>query len=97
MAQSLLENITQDEKEQALVFLREKMITDYYAELAIAEEQGLARGRSEGLEQGLERGRNEGLEQGSHNAFIKTARSMKARNFSTEDILEITGLSEGEY
>ncbi len=85
MAQSLLENITQDEKEQALVFLREKMITDYYAELAIVERTG------------LERGRSEGLEQGSHNAFIKTARSLKARNFSTEDILEITGLSEGEY
>ncbi|HOF12662.1 MAG TPA: hypothetical protein PK248_08130, partial [Treponemataceae bacterium] len=55
------------------------------------------KGKREGFDAGLARGRNEGLEQGRAQEKIQTARSLKARNFSTEDILEITGLSEGEY
>src|SRR5690554_604123 len=85
MAETLLSRISQDEIQRIKIMREELAEVDYYSGLRAAEEQGLARGRSEGLEQG------------SHNAFIKTARSLKARNFSTEDILEITGLSEGEY
>ena len=46
---------------------------------------------------GINFARAQGLEQGRAQEKIQTARSLKARNFSTEDILEITGLSEGEY
>ena len=46
---------------------------------------------------GINFARAQGLEQGRAQEKIQTARSLKARNFSTEDILEITGLSEDEY
>jgi len=89
MAETLLSRISQDEIQRIKILREELAEVDYYSGLRAAEEQGLARGRSEGLEQGLEQGRT--LER------MNTARSMKSRNFSTKDILEITGLSEDEY
>ena len=41
MASTLLERISQDEKERAVIFEREKILTDYYAGLASAEQQGI--------------------------------------------------------
>jgi predicted transposase/invertase (TIGR01784 family) len=100
MANDVLCEVTQDDYERAAIFEREKILRDYYAGLANATNKG----KREGFDAGLARGRNEGLEQGLKQGKkllqeekIKTARSLKARNFSTEDILEITGLSEGEY
>jgi len=92
MAETLLSRISQDEIQRIKIMREELAEADYYSGLRAAEEQGLARGRSEGLEQGLEQGKKLLQEE-----KIKTARSLKARNFSTEDILEITGLSEDEY
>jgi predicted transposase/invertase (TIGR01784 family) len=89
MAETLLSRISQDEIQRIKIMREELAEVDYYSGLRAAEEQGLARGRSEGLEQGLE--------QGSHNAFIKTARSMNAEGLSPEQIKRFTGLSEGEY
>jgi predicted transposase/invertase (TIGR01784 family) len=85
MAETLLSRISQDEIQRIKIMREELAEADYYSGLRAAEEQGLARGRSEGLEQGRAQEK------------MNTARSLKARNFSTEDILEITGLSEGEY
>ncbi len=81
MAETLLSRISQDEIQRIKILQEEMAVNDYYSGINFARKQG--------LEQGLEQGRVQ--------EKTKTARSMKARNFSTEDILEITGLSEGEY
>ena len=47
MASALLERISQDEKERAIIFEREKILTDYYAGLASAELKGEKQGRYE--------------------------------------------------
>ena len=88
MANDVLCEVTQDDYERAAIFEREKILRDYYAGLANATNKG----KREGFDAGLEQGKKLLQEE-----KIKTARSLKARNFSTEDILEITGLSEGEY
>jgi predicted transposase/invertase (TIGR01784 family) len=96
MANDVLCEVTQDDYERAAIFEREKILRDYYAGLANATNKG----KREGFDAGLARGRSEGLEQGKkllQEEKMNTARRLKARNFSTEDILEITGLSEGEY
>ena len=63
-------------------------------------EEGRKEGRKEGLEEGrkegLEEGRKEGLEEGRKEERLRSARTMKAKGFSTEDIAEITGLAPEE-
>ena len=41
MAEKLLYEVTQNDYERAAVFEREKILTDYYAGLASAEQQGI--------------------------------------------------------
>ena len=88
MANDVLCEVTQDDYERAAIFEREKILRDYYAGLANATNKGKREGFDAGLEQGKKLLQEEKM---------NTARSLKARNFSTEDILEITGLSEDEY
>lgn len=57
-----------------------------------ARDEGKFEGLKEGLEKGLEKGRAEG----EHAKAMETARRMKAKGFSTQDIADITGLSNGE-
>jgi len=80
MASTLLERISQDEKERAIIFEREKILTDYYAGLASAEQKG----QKEGIKIGVE----EGIEQG----LLQAAKTMKEKAFPIEDICDITGL-----
>jgi len=84
MAETLLSRISQDEIQRIKIMREELAEVDYYSGLRAAEEQGLARGRSEGLEQGLEKLR-------------QTARSMKSEGLPPEQIKRFTGLCEGEY
>ncbi len=49
MAEKLLYEVTQDDYERARIFSREKILNDYYAGLASAEQKGI----EEGIEQGL--------------------------------------------
>ena len=62
--------------------------------------EGLEKGRAEGLEkgraEGMEQGRAEGMEKGRAEGRIDAARKMKAKGFTVEDIVDITGLSSQE-
>ena len=72
--------------------LEERLRADknYAYELAAKFEQGLEKG----LEQGLKKGLEQGLEKGELKKAIETARRMKERRFTIQEIVEITGLSE---
>ena len=55
--------------------------------------EGLAEGRAEGLAEGLAEGRAEGMELGINKANMETARRMKLKGFSINDIADIMNLS----
>jgi len=77
MASTLLERISQDEKERAIIFEREKILNDYYAGLASARQSGEKEGRNEGRIEGK----------------LEVAAAMKGQGFSIEQICRLTGLS----
>ena len=78
-----------------------KTYRDRLAELAFAQQEGMAKGmakgiakgRAEGLAEGMEKGLAEGMEKGYEQAQLKNARSMKAAGISPELIVQITGLT----
>ena len=55
--------------------------------------EGRMEGREEGRMEGREEGRAEGREEGIKEGVVRNARRMKEKGFSTEDIMEITGLT----
>lgn len=55
--------------------------------------EGREKGLQEGREKGLEEGREEGREEGEKIKQLEIARKMKLKGFSTEDIIDVTGLS----
>ena len=59
-------------------------------------EEGLIKGREEGIEEGLKKGREEGIEEGLKKGVIQTARNLKACNVDIETIKATTGLSSEE-
>ena len=61
---------------------------DYINVMEGAVEEGLEKGRAEGMEKGLKKGRAEGI------SFI--VHNMRSRGFSVADIANATGLSEEE-
>ena len=65
---------------------------DKRAQIEYAERVGMERG----LEKGLAEGREKGLAEGRAEEKYSTAREMKAKGFSIEDISECTGLSVKE-
>ena len=73
---------------------RDYMVSVHAAKDAIetAKEEGRAEGRAEGREEGREEGRAEGEQAKA----IDTARKMKAKGFSIEDIAEITSITVEE-
>ena len=61
---------------------------DYINVMEGAVEEGMEKGRAEGMEKGLKKGRAEGI------SFI--VHNMRSRGFSVADIANATGLSEEE-
>jgi predicted transposase/invertase (TIGR01784 family) len=59
-------------------------------------EEGKAEGMADGKAEGIAQGLAEGKAEGKAEALRETARTMKARGMSIEDIAAITGLSVGE-
>jgi len=87
-AKEVLEEISQDKHERYLAELRQKYIMDQKA----IEDAGYDKGLKDGMEQGMEKG----IQCGKQEKQIEIAKKMKAKNMSTKNISEITGLSEDE-
>ncbi|OJV34309.1 MAG: hypothetical protein BGO29_08550 [Bacteroidales bacterium 36-12] len=69
---------------------------DTLATLSFAKQEGLEKGLKKGLSKGRKEGREEGIEKGEKRKQIEIARNMKAKGFTSTNIMEITGLSERE-
>ncbi|TAF44616.1 MAG: Rpn family recombination-promoting nuclease/putative transposase [Runella slithyformis] len=66
------------------------------AQSMIFTAEGLEEGRAEGLEEGRAEGLEEGRAEGALEKALETAKKMKEKGFSTDDIADITGLSRQE-
>ena len=66
-------------------------------ELSLAVERDLLSAIDASFEdgemKGIKKGREEGREEGIKEGVLRNARRMKEKGFSTEDIMEITGLT----
>ena len=79
-----LEKISEDEKMQRIIELREKAIRDEHAIYS--------RGVDVGIEKGIEKGKIEGAQEEK----IKIAKNMLKKNINIQDIIEIIGLTKEE-
>jgi predicted transposase/invertase (TIGR01784 family) len=82
-------------KAKARYELRLKARRDHKAEMDWVYDDGLEKGRAEGLESGLEKGRAEGLERGrveGREALLETARNALAERLPLQTVQKITGL-----
>ena len=87
-AKKILEEISQDEREQRLTELREKYIMDQKA----IHDHGYDKGLEEGMKQGVE----QGIETGIKKEKSEIAKKMKIEKIDLKTIEKITGLTEEE-
>ncbi|MDR1726410.1 MAG: hypothetical protein LBT74_00530 [Acidobacteriota bacterium] len=59
-------------------------------------EEEFAAGVEQGIERGIERGIEQGIEQGERTKALAIARKMLDRNVPLDEIVECTGLSQGD-
>lgn len=59
-------------------------------------QQGLQRGLQQGLQKGLQQGLQKGLLEGEKRKALATARKLKQKGMSIQEIAELTGLSIDE-
>ena len=59
-------------------------------------QQGLQQGVKRGVKKGVQQGLQQGIQQGTKQALLETARKLKARGVTIEEIIDITGLSRAE-
>lgn len=79
-----LDRISEDEKMQRIIELREKAIRDEHAIY------------DKGLDDGIEKGIQKGKEKGAREKQIEIAKSMLKENMDIEIIIKITGLTKEE-
>ena len=79
-----LDRISEDEKMQRIIELREKAIRDEHAIY------------DKGLDDGIEKGIQKGKEKGAREKQIEIAKSMLKENMYIEIIIKITGLTKEE-
>jgi len=86
--------MTDDERRAYDAHLDNIMVQNDVLDTAKLEgrEEGLKEGRAEGRKEG----RTEGREEGKTEACLANARKMKQKGYPSEDIAEITGLTEEE-
>ncbi len=60
------------------------------------KEEIFQQGLQQGLQQGVKRGVKKGVQQGARQALLETARKLKARGVTIEEIIDITGLNRAE-
>ena len=59
-------------------------------------EEGIRQGKEEGIRQGKEEGIRQGKEEGEKQTLIEIAQKMKNKDYTLDEIIEFTGLSEEE-
>jgi predicted transposase YdaD len=62
----------------------------------IAKEEGIMEGIEKGIEKGMEKGIEKGMEKGIEKGMFEVARRMLARSKPMSEIMDITGLNEGD-
>ena len=87
-AKKVLEEISQDEREQRLTELREKYIMDQKA----IHDHGYDKGLEEGIKQGL----TQGIETGAKKEKLEIAKKMKIEKIDLKTIEKVTGLTKEE-
>ncbi len=85
-----LEFLSQDAKTRQIYEERLKADLDYNTGMADAFRKGEAKGKQEGILLGKEKG----ILEGEFRNRLNTARIMKDKGFSQEEIMEITGLTK---
>ena len=83
-----LDRISEDEKMQRIIELREKARRDEHAIYSKGVDDGIEKGIKEGVEQGKIEGAKE--------EKIQIAKNMLQRGFSKQEIMDITGLTKKE-
>ena len=83
-----LDRISEDEKMQRIIELREKARRDEHAIYSKGVDDGIEKGIKEGVEQGKIEGAKE--------EKIQIAKNMLQRGFSKQEIMDITGLTSKE-
>ena len=103
-AREKLRVISEDEKMQRIVELRQKAIMDEKAQKEYARkeglEEGLAEGRAKGIVEGRQEGRvegrKEGKKEGRKEKSLEIAKKMLDDELKIEEIVKYTGLSKEE-
>jgi predicted transposase/invertase (TIGR01784 family) len=93
-----LEFLSQDAKTRQIYEERLKADLDYNTGMADAYRKGEAKGKEEGIlvgkQEGILMGKQEGILEGEFRKSVNTARILKNKGFSQEEIMEITGLNK---
>ncbi len=92
VASSLLQNVSQDEKERAHFRSRRMWESDMENNMIVMKERGLREGMQQGMQQGLQQGMQQGKSEGI--AFV--ASNMKRLGIPFSQIAEATGLEVAE-
>lgn len=90
------DKLAYDRHLDALMIQNDVLSTAKLEGLEEGREEGRQEGRQEGLEEGRGEGLKEGIEKGRQEEKIATARNLKSLNFSTDIIVQATGLSVEE-
>ena len=95
-----LEFLSQDAKTRQIYEERLKADLDYNTGMADAFRKGEAKGKQEGIlvgkQEGILMGKQEGILEGEFRNRLNTARILKNKGFSQEEIIGITGLTDEE-
>lgn len=91
-AEKKYEELCQDEHARYIAELREKYIEDSISIKQLGYENGRKDGKKEGKKQGLE----EGIQEGKKQELERIAKNMKNKNYSIEEIIQITQLTKKE-
>ncbi|WP_010261048.1 PD-(D/E)XK nuclease family transposase, partial [Treponema primitia] len=98
-AVATLMELSEDERERLLAESREKFLYDQYHREKESYEKGLNAGREEGIIWGEAKGREEGREEAEEKAYqekLESARKLKAKGFSNEELSGILQLVPGD-
>lgn len=87
--------VTEISKDRRLKYIM-TLADEMAIEKRIERELGVKEGIALGIEQGIEKGISQGIEQGITQEKLEIAKNMKSMDYSSDDIMKITGLTKKE-